>query len=44
MLHIILLALSFVLFLLAGLNVLAPKVHFGWLGLACFTLAQWVTA
>jgi hypothetical protein len=43
MVRVVLLALAFALFLLSGLNVNAPRVSLGWLGLACLTLAQWVT-
>jgi hypothetical protein len=40
--RIILFALAFVLFLLAGFNVAAPRWSLGWLGLAALTLALWL--
>lgn len=40
--HLILLVFAFVLFVLAGLNVAVPRVHLGWLGLACLTAAEWL--
>ena len=40
-LNLIFLVLALVLFLLAAFNVSYPRVSFGWLGLACLTIAVW---
>jgi hypothetical protein len=37
---LVFLILSFLLFLLAGCSVTPPRVQLGWLGAACFVLAQ----
>ena len=40
--HLVLLAFSFVLFVLAGLGVTHLRFQFGWLGLALLTAALWL--
>ena len=41
-LHLIFLVLAFLLFVLAGVGVVHPRVNLGWLGLAFLTLAVWL--
>lgn len=40
MIRLILLVLSFVLFAVASFGVGLPRIHLGWLGAACFVLAE----
>lgn len=40
--RLVLLVFAFVFFILAAANVSYPRVSFGWLGLACLTVAEWL--